>query len=193
MNNKHDWFFIILCGLLFPATFFMIAGSQWEIWSFIPNKWQSFFLNGDQTLYSIGINYIGSFIFYLMINYLPDKKRAKEETREFLQEVQQYMFRMSGALCVEMDVPIEFFHKLYSLPKEPKQFYKRENYKDILETLYTNFHLIEGSYNIYLSYSDKKKTQTDEEYLNEHIKKLFDARMGYNECANRMIKLLNSK
>lgn len=192
-RSSKDWFFCILCIFLFPAIFFVISGSNWPIWDFVPIRFQRFFIEGDSTLYNFGITYIGSFIFYLMVNYFPDRKYIKDETQEFLEEIQQYMFTMASAICCELNRPESFYLKLYRIPKEPKTFYKRDKYQKILVTLYSNYRSIEGSYNIYLCYFGKENSEEDEEYLNKHIEQLEKARMAYYDCANKMIKLLKKR
>lgn len=190
-RNLIDIYFLILIIGLVPALYFIIAGSDWPIWAIIPQNYQWIFLEGDSTLYNFGLTYTGSFVFYFFVNYLPDRKRSKQEIYNFLLQTQQYMFTMATAILCDKDMPENFYLKLYKLPSEPFNFYNRYKYIEVLKVLYENYHIIEGSYWIYRGYTQKELNEVDREYLEKHISKLEECRIKYGNYARSMSQLLD--
>ena len=58
---RVDVYFGILCVLLVPALYFLISGSKWEIWGIIPENYHRILIDGDETLYNMGLAYVCSF------------------------------------------------------------------------------------------------------------------------------------
>lgn len=189
-ERRFDGYFVVLCILLIPSLYFVVAGCDWEVWSIIPAKYNYILVDGDEMLYNIGLAYLGSYIFYLFVDYLPVKRHIKEETYDFLEDIQQYMFDMASAILMELDKPESFYLKLYSIPKEPKKFHRRDKWSNVLKILYQNYRQIEGSYTVYRSYVNRENSELDKKYLEEHIEKLQECRMHYTNCANNMNNLL---
>lgn len=187
ISYKCDMYFIALCLLLIPAIYFMICGSEWEVWGIIPDEYQQALIDGDATLYSISLSYICSFIIYIFVNYLPDRKKIEDETYSFMREVQQYMFSVEHAIFMDMDQPEIFCSKLYNKPMYPKKLYKAEKWKDILQIFNMNFVDIDGYYSAYRSHKKKMTLSKEEmEYMNECEKKLKALGEEYRTCANKM-------
>ena len=183
--DSGDLYFLIISVLLLPAIYFIIAGSDWPLWPCIPEKYAEILLEGDALLYDIGLAYAGGYIFYLLVDYLPTKRRIKMETDAFIQDMLQYMFIMSSAVVYELDMPSSFYLKLYNIPKEPSVFYKREKWENVLKVFYVNYRNIEGYYWSYRGYKDKGNA-IDKAYLNHVTTKLDECGENYRICANRL-------
>lgn len=195
-QDNGNFYFSILFIFLLPAIYFVVAGCDWPLWSCVPEKYVFLFLNGDALLYDIGLSYIGGFIFYLLVDYLPLKRRIRADTRNYIHDVQQYMFEMHLAILTDKDDPNLFYKKLYSLPKEPMVLYKREKWQDVITILYENYRWIEGSYRIYRQYvglNMKTYEQNIQENVNKHKMKLEECQKNYRECANSLTDRLGIK
>jgi len=193
LNDSGDLCFVLLLFFALPSLYFVIAGSDWPVWKCIPDKYVYLLVNGDSTLYEIGLAHLSGFMFYIMVDYWPMKRRIKNDTRSFLIDVQQYMFKMEMAISRDIDEPEAFYKKLYSLPKEPVVFYKRKKWLGILRKLYENHFFIEGSYNVYRQYANYKYeelTDVHKQNLNDHKKRLEEYKKIYRECANEMSDIL---
>lgn len=186
---RVDVYFGILCVLLVPALYFLISGSEWKIWGIIPENYHRILIDGNETLYNMGLAYVCSFIFYVFVNYLPEKRKVKNETYRFLFDVQQYMFAVYHAVFFDIDKPEIFIKKLYNKPERPDVIYREKEWRGIMDTFQANYMEIEAYYCAYRSYSGKSLSESDKEYVNECIQKLHKFGLEYLKCANEMVDI----
>ena len=86
--SKRKWiYFWALTAILLPSVIWAIKYCDIQIWSILPNNIAKFFIkpeNADMLIYNLSVGYIVSYIFYLLVNFIPDLINEKEKEKELL-------------------------------------------------------------------------------------------------------------
>lgn len=80
--KKKRIYFIVLSAILLISMFLVIKFCDYPVWSFLPDIIQGLFTkksNTDMTLYNLGISYIVSYIFYMLVSFMPEFLSYREE------------------------------------------------------------------------------------------------------------------
>lgn len=182
-------YFILLTALLIPAIYLVVKGSSEPIWSIVPLKIQPLLLNGNDVLSGISQSYICSYIFYIVVNFLPEKKQQIEENRKFLYDVQSYMSTMYAAVRFNLTNPFIFCKKMYDMPKEPRYYKAQKGFEDMIDVLGKNFIEIESNYAIYMSFKAKKVlTEDDKLFIDNAHDKLKMCTEEYQDYALKIYR-----
>lgn len=185
-----SWYFVVLTVLLIPSVYLVIKGSSAPIWGVIPLTIQPFLQNGNDVLSGISQSYICSYIFYIVVNYLPERKRQVEENRDFLFNAQSYMSGMHTAIRFGLGNKELFCQKLYSIPKTPYGFKAPKGLEDIEKVLWYKHVQIENSYNVYIG---QKESSTEDNgiYIKESLKQLHDYADEYQEYSLKIYRFMH--
>lgn len=78
--------FLVLTLILLIAIFFIIQGSSFEVWSFLPLeiKVLLFTRTNNIIFYDLSIGFFASYIFYIIVNFIPELKKEREARRKEL-------------------------------------------------------------------------------------------------------------
>jgi hypothetical protein len=83
--KKHKDF-IILSLILIPVIECIIKGCTYPVWNWLPIYFQNIFTKNQdyEVWYNLSLSYLISYIFFLVVSFLPDIKREKEKEKDLL-------------------------------------------------------------------------------------------------------------
>ena len=182
-------YFILLTVLLIPTVYFVVKGSSEPVWNIIPPKIQPLLINGNDALSGISQSYICSYIFYVIINFLPERKKQIEDSKNFLLDVQTYMAAMYAIIGYDLSNEISFYNQLYNIPKKPDGFKPPKELENIDTVLNLNYVLIENKYDTYIS--EKKSVDYNEDYVKEIREQLQNCANRYQEYSMKIYRFMH--
>lgn len=151
--------------------------------------------NADMLWYNLGVSYIVSYIFYFLVNFMPDWIEAKEKERELLnlkcaihREIQLVTVRM---IELWLDIHNEYLKKINSKDSlnDISELFNIEHIKQISSSVTLSIDLRDEAY----ANKNTKKIESIDRYKKKIILSIDDIRNRINSILTRYKNELLSK